>query len=506
MRTRMKYAGFRVGRLLSAFWMVVASCSLWGQSPLHISQAYVVNPRVASLCWNDISHAFPGDSSLQYHLYRRLPDQNDYSIVMSVSDTAFLDTLRVTICADTVSYFVEAHDTFSDTVNLFFQDNVPTSPCTLHLCSVDTTLRRLRLSWYPSPDPDVMGYYICMGSPCRNYDTVWGRLNNTYLCDESLDLAQGHDFRILAFDSCYQASPLTPYYHNPVLTLYADACSRQLHFSWNQYVNMPDSVTRYRVCYRLNNQDAFHTFLAGPDGPFSFDTLLPDLSVSQVYAYLSVENDSLSAYSVPVNFHFVYGDTARYVRISSLSYDDGVPAVTLSIDVDPYFYGRRCYVYRSDGCGGPFLQIAELSRLGTPPVETLTYVDTDINRAASSYCYQVGVPDICNQWVKYSDIERLDLPEVLPPAAFFPNVIRYGDADNGLFCPQYFSPLTDGYSLDIYNRFGQRLFHTTTITDCWDGTDFSGTPLPQGVYVYQVRCRYADGSTKVYKGTIMLVK
>ena len=462
----------------------------------------VVSNQVGLLSWN---HRVD-DSA--YALFRRFPDQEAYTCIATLSDTFYLDTLHRTICSDTVNYFVATASDTSLPVGLLYQDNVPTSPCTLQLCSVDTLLGQIRLSWYPSPDTDVMGYYICMGIPCLDYDTVWGRLNTTYLCREELNSFNNHEynFRILAFDSCRQASPLTPYYHNPRLEVNTQPCSRQLHCSWNRYINMPDSVLHYSLYYKLQGDQEWRLHRVGPDGPFTFDTLIPDLAVSRLRAFLAVANpDTLCAYSLVQDFSFDYGDTADYLRISHLQYDDSQPSVTLTLDIDPHFWGRHCYIYRATGPNDIFEQIAELTRSATQPEQFLTYTDFDISRAAGRYVYRIGTPDICGQWIKYSDTVQLLLPEIMPPDAYIPNAIIYADPDNGRFCPHFVSPLADGYSLDIFNRLGAHLFHTSSLTDCWDGTDPQGRPLPQGVYVYKARCRHADGSERTYLGTVLLL-
>ena len=472
------------------------------------THAVVVDNHVGYLSWNN-----PGQPST-YRLYRLFPDQFDYTCIATLTDTFYYDTLHRTICADTVNYVVQActpSDTLSSyPVGLFYQDNIPTSPCSLRLCTVDTILRQIRLSWYPSPDTDVMGYYICMGSPCRDYDTVWGRLNTTYLCHEVLSPGDpSYCFRILAFDSCFQASPLTPYYRNPSLSVQTDdPCSRLLRFDWNRYINMPDSVARYTLHYKLGSDPDWRTHNAPADGPYHFDTLISDLSIGRLHAYLSVNNlpDTLQALSLCYDFHFDYGDTAEYLRIADISYSDAEPSVTLTIEIDPLFGGRDCYLYRATGDNDWFDLIASLSRSDISPEQFLNYTDRNISRGAGRYSYKVGVPDLCNHWIKYSDTVQLLLPDVSQAAAYIPNTIIYGDPDNGYFCPHYLSPLSDGYSLDIYNRYGSRMFHTSNLSDCWDGTDPYGRPLPQGVYVYQSRCRHADGSEKIYKGTILLLR
>ena len=471
------------------------------QGSFRIQTASVVSPHVSFLSWDevpDVEH---------YTLYRQYPGE-EYHNIIRLSTPSFLDTLRRTICADTVNYYVEAVTTdsstlLSDTVGLYHQDNLPTAPCALRLCSVDTLEQRIRLSWEPSPDTDVMGYYICSGSPCRDYDTVWGRLSTSYLCPQEIsDAASEHSFRILAFDSCYQASPLTPYYHNPVLTLHADSCSRLLHASWNSYINMPDSVGRYRLCLRIG--DSLYHFDFDAEGPYFMDTLINDPVVAEVYGWIEVSNssDTLTALSLPTLFRFTFGDTAERLTISQVRYDISQPAVELMFDIDPAFLSDTLILYRCQNASEDFIEYDRFTMNGDP---AFVYADLDVSRAATSYSYRVGMYDRCGQWVKLSDTVLLLLPELVDPAAFLPNVIIYGDGPNGQFCPHFLALIPDGYSLNIYNRRGEHIFHTSDPSACWDGTS-QGIPQPQGTYVYSIICRHTDGSVRNHLGTITLIK
>ncbi len=484
---------------------------------IHFIDAAVIGHHIGHLSWNRL------DSASSYQLFRCYPDQTAFTHIATLTDTHYTDTLHRVVCADTVSYCVTALllDTLlrSDTAGLYYQDNIPTAPCTLRLCTVDTLLNRVRLSWEPSPDTDVMGYYICKGSPCLEYDTVWGRLNTEYLCREDLTLDEyAHtefSFRILAFDSCFQASPLTPYYHNPVLNISAEPCSRRLHFSWNRYINMPDSVNNYYLNYFLNGDDTHHYyFTVGSDGSFAYDLDIPDLAVRQIYAYLVVysNNDSLVALSRVYTFRFDQVDTARYANILSANYLDTVPAVHLDFEVDPDFQGQTCLLMRrvvkeNDNYPSPFVQIAQLTRSLTPsPQQFFSYTDTDIQRTAAAYIYRLDVPDLCNQLYVLSDTVGVSLPPQADPAAWIPNIIKGGDPALGRFCPSFVAPLVQDYCFEVYTRWGQRVFLTHTLSECWDGTDFRHNNLPQGVYVYRITCRHTDKTLKTYSGTVTLLR
>lgn len=490
-----------VGHILLALMLALGGLAQGQQ--LHFTRSAALSNHVGSLAWTSCP------SATSYTLFRRLPG-SAFAPAATLADTVFFDTLTRTLCADTVTYFVRATlpDTSLDSpsAGIFYQDNLPTAPCALRTCSVDTVLRRVRLSWYPSPDTDILGYYICRGFPCMEYDTAWGRLNTTYLCPADLDPLQPQRFRVLAFDSCFQASPLTGYYSFPAIQSEPLPCDhRHLRISWQPYYNMPDSVGAYRLFYRFAGDTQLRCHVADSRGELLFDTLVDNLAVSSVHCWLRVDsrNDSLRACSLPRTFLLGRADTARYVELRSAQFDPEAPSVTLAYAIDTAFAGDgTCRIERRLLSDSLFAVVADISRSGAAEEQ---FTDLDVRRTDSGYVYRIGVPDDCGQWVKYSDTLRLLLPPVEEAAAFFPNVILAGHPDLGRFCPSYLSPLAEGYSLDIYNRLGIRCFHTDRLDQCWDGAGPSGTPLPQGTYVFHACCHHADGTIQTYTGTILLL-
>lgn len=98
--------------------------------------------------------------------------------------------------------------------------------------------------------------------------------------------------------------------------------------------------------------------------------------------------------------------------------------------------------------------------------------------------------------------------------------IQVQNCDCKLFTPNVFSPNGDGkndtygiqlacqpttYSLSIYNRYGQRIFQTTSPTATWDGT-FNGQLLDAGTYFYYITFKSPTGIEMEYKGDIMLIR
>lgn len=99
--------------------------------------------------------------------------------------------------------------------------------------------------------------------------------------------------------------------------------------------------------------------------------------------------------------------------------------------------------------------------------------------------------------------------------------LRVIPCDESVFkIPNIISPNSDGFndefyidytdvaglkSITIFDRWGERMFHTTDVERRWDGT-YRGKICNPGVYVYTIEFICADGVESVISGNITLVK
>jgi gliding motility-associated-like protein len=84
------------------------------------------------------------------------------------------------------------------------------------------------------------------------------------------------------------------------------------------------------------------------------------------------------------------------------------------------------------------------------------------------------------------------------PTAFTPN----GDGLNDYF--RAIGTASD-YSMMVYNRWGQLVFQTRSITEGWNGR-MGEKPQASGVYVFLVRYRNSRGQFLLRKGTVLLIR
>ena len=98
------------------------------------------------------------------------------------------------------------------------------------------------------------------------------------------------------------------------------------------------------------------------------------------------------------------------------------------------------------------------------------------------------------------NVQVLAYPYLAIPNVFTPN----GDGKNDLF-----RPLLVGYQslryFRIYNRYGEEIFNTQSITDFWDGT-FKGQNQEVGVYYWMMGVKDRFGKDFERKGDVTLIR
>lgn len=117
---------------------------------------------------------------------------------------------------------------------------------------------------------------------------------------------------------------------------------------------------------------------------------------------------------------------------------------------------------------------------GTPPYNYTWTGNSSVQALATGFAkgeYQVVITDANGCTTSGSQIVEEAEPKIVLPNAFSPN----GDNANDTFRPANSCPVE--YRLTIYSRWGTVIFHTTDITEGWDGT-FEGSPVPEGKYSY----------------------
>lgn len=128
--------------------------------------------------------------------------------------------------------------------------------------------------------------------------------------------------------------------------------------------------------------------------------------------------------------------------------------------------------------------------------------------AVLSQTYTVTITDIfdCAQvltlTIDLSPTVRVTFPSVFNPSS--------GANGNGLFYPIVSEEDAIVSKLDIYDRWGNKVFSNTNFTvntpaDGWDGT-YKSQAVAQGVFVYYCEITFADGRNEVFSGDVTILR
>jgi gliding motility-associated-like protein len=97
-------------------------------------------------------------------------------------------------------------------------------------------------------------------------------------------------------------------------------------------------------------------------------------------------------------------------------------------------------------------------------------------------------------------IETIACCDLMIPNAFSPN----GDGLNDKFGPETIGNPTE-FKMMIFNRFGQLIFTSVTISNKWDGT-YLGKPVDAGTYFFRIFNKCTNEAESTLKGDITLIR
>lgn len=146
------------------------------------------------------------------------------------------------------------------------------------------------------------------------------------------------------------------------------------------------------------------------------------------------------------------------------------------------------------------------------PIVTVTPSDTfyvddvaDIVEGDGTFCYYIfALEDAGNPYgfveTSTSNVScAYQLPNFFVPNAFVPEGL------NQVFIPVTLFVSNTNYTMEIYTRWGERIFMTNDKSEGWDGR-LQGKLVPQGVYVYSFHFQSAAGFQYTRTGTVTLIR
>lgn len=114
---------------------------------------------------------------------------------------------------------------------------------------------------------------------------------------------------------------------------------------------------------------------------------------------------------------------------------------------------------------------------------------------------QFGCSDTATKKILINTVEN-NINELIPNA-ISPN----GDGKNDIWVLTFIDKYYPEADIEIYNRWGQKLFTSHGYKISWDGT-YQGAPLPVGTYYYVIKLNDPNRTEEenIFKGTILIMK
>lgn len=152
------------------------------------------------------------------------------------------------------------------------------------------------------------------------------------------------------------------------------------------------------------------------------------------------------------------------------------------------------------------------------PGLTGSLVLVDLNSSSSNLLWNTGenTPSITvtepgRYWLKASNGECSTTDSIWIKRDCYLNIPNSfspgGDGLNDYFLPrELLSSGLKTFKMNIYNRWGENIFSTTSIDGRgWDGM-YNGEQQPMGVYVYVIEVEYVNAIRKNYTGNVTLIR
>jgi gliding motility-associated-like protein len=291
------------------------------------------------------------------------------------------------------------------------------------------------------------------------------------------------------------------------------------------------SGKKYCICFFVNTFNHCYYVIDAIGAYISYDSLT--FNACEVAPYIpQIENPLGNIISDTVNWTEISGEyTAsggeQYITIGSF-YPDSIIHYIYGDTINPpgswpYYYLDDVYVYLCDDkvpaeagssqtiCKGDSVQIGS-----TPKSEYAYHWHPAIGLNNDSIANPKAGPPITTTYY----LQQTDFMGDITYDSVTINVIQDCDTtSDDIFIPNIFSPNGDltndvlyvrshnikTMDLNIYNRWGEKVFETKDINKGWDGR-YNGGNCNEGVFVWYLNATLKDDKTIVKKGNITLIR
>ena len=226
------------------------------------------------------------------------------------------------------------------------------------------------------------------------------------------------------------------------------------------------------------------------DGWISVSYDLPGLHVGDTL----LENLCAGTYTI----HFTDTAGCPYEATAEITRDTSLLHMRVWADDSIFFLTESIQLHVTEVPGATY-QWSDAYTLDHPnrpnpiatPVDTLTVYSVTVTDSLG--CTWTGnLPLRCTEVI-------CGKPNIFIPNAFSPNHDGYNDhlCFSGNFVLDFY--------IAIYTRWGEKVFETRDINECWDGL-YNGNPCLPGVYTYTCHIKCEAGQENLLKGDITLIR
>ncbi len=359
----------------------------------------VTNPGngTASLSWNPIATPNIPSSTGIYSVYQEYPT-GIWTLIGSTTNLTFIDSIMV--CNATINYRVEIADntgciSVSSIDGGTFQNIIVPNIPIIDTLSVDDNNNAI-VSWNVNTALDTKAYVIYMfnGTAWLPIDTVYGITSTDYnylLSNADLGSEQ---YRLAAYDSCGNISPMGTAFSTIYLTSAAQICERSVVLSWTPYSTLGTGLASYNILQSMTGVAGPYTLIGTVD-PTTFSYTVASLAPHSNYYFKIVAIDSSGTKTTSSNRITFYSATPApplfsYIQKASVVAPNQVD-ITCHIDIAAATLNYK--IMRSlDTVSANYHLIGTVPSSSSSPI---VYSDNTALTDSYSYYYKVINVDSC---------------------------------------------------------------------------------------------------------------
>ena len=429
------------------------------------------------LTWNPSLTA----NTLRSVLYRKGQNQDTYRPIDTVERYRYRDS-PVNTTGQYYDYRLKAIDQC-----LVPSDSFSPAHRSIHLTATGGN-EQIRLDWNAYRGDEVRAYKVLRGQEVLT-STAPGR---TSLVDEQVTCDTTYQYQIKAVleggtrvslsnrdqaRSIHNKGPKPPYLQRATVTSFNDV----VEVKWKP--SDAYTVKGYEVFREQGSRLSKIAQINDPDRTFTTDSFaIPE---QQSVCYYVRALDACGNESELSNRGCLIQPTAEALDLENRVF---WPAYR------KWEEGVRAYEVFKQLANGSYTAFANLDS------NARQYPDQALRDSADQFCYYVRAEGFGEE--TYSRSTRVCLEQ--SAVVYIPNTFSPGVTPN---TNDQFGPeglYIDNYEMQIYNRWGEQVFSTSTSEE-WDGT-YRGELVPQGVYLYSITIIGENGKRESYEGSLNVVK